>query len=114
MAVALGTQKVKLAIAGVLLVAAAGVIYWRGGNPDALPDRITMVCAATGERFEVPRSRVTFLPADNPKTGQATLLPAYEKDGVWLVSGRYRSVLEQLGEQNRMIDLQTMQVRASP
>jgi hypothetical protein len=101
----------KATVAGVLLVLAAGVMWWFWPRSHALPTRLRFVCTATGERFEVPRENVSMYPATNPKTGQATLVPVAEENGQIVVPPRYRALLRQLGEQNKWADPETGAVR---
>ncbi|MGD8453788.1 MAG: hypothetical protein PVJ57_18395 [Phycisphaerae bacterium] len=107
----LSSQKAKFILAVVLLVVATGAIYFQVAGNSPIHDNINFVCVATGERFNLDRSTVTHIPARNPKTGEDTLMPCSNVDGVLKVSARYRDALDQLAEKNLYVDVNTLQVR---
>ncbi len=105
----------RLALAGVLVAALGGLVYYqlRSGH-GRLPKGVRFVCVATGKTYWLDRNKVVVLPAENPQTGQMTLLPAYVKDGVTYVDSRYREAVIELGDQNRHVDPETLAVRTVP
>ena len=104
----------KIAAIVVLLAAAGAVYYFSGSSKEVLPDSLNMVCAATGKTFHMARSKVRQLPMLNPETGKATLLPYIESGGKRLVSDRYRPLLREMKEANKFIDVNSLEVRATP
>jgi hypothetical protein len=50
----------------------------------------------------------------NPRTGEATLLPCHERNGVLYINQRYGSILGDLGARNRYVDPETLAVRTPP
>jgi hypothetical protein len=102
----------KLALLG-LLVLAAGAMAWRNlHTPGQLPSTIRFVCAETGKEFTLRRSDVNVVPAKNPDTGEFTLLPCgIDESGVRRVTQRSRESLATLGERNRYVDPETLEVR---
>jgi hypothetical protein len=105
----------KLLLALVLLVGAAGLVYWRARPASGLPDQISFVCVESGKVFHLSRYNVASVPAKNPDTGAATLLPCMKDEhGVLRVSSRCREALAGLGEKNRYVDAQTFEVRSRP
>jgi hypothetical protein len=108
-------NQAKTLLAVVFLVAAAVILigYLRQQS-GPLPNSVEFVCAQTGQRFSIDRTKVDQIPLKNPKTGEMTLLPCYEENGVTLISPRYRGALEDLGDKNRSVDVQTLAVRSTP
>lgn len=99
----------------VLLLAAAGGMYWYNSrSSEVLPNSLNMVCAASGKTFKMPREKVTQLPMINPDSGQATLFPYMEKDGRRIVSDRYRGPLREMKDANKFIDINSLEVRKAP
>ena len=107
----------KLGLVGVLLVAAiAFMVFGGSGGGPSHSGKSQFVCVATGETFWLERKPRAF-PAENPSTGQRTLLPCHEnEDGTISVSSRLRREIEQLDEQgvNQYVDPKTLTVRAAP
>jgi hypothetical protein len=106
----------KLLLAGVLLVGAGLLVFRQVGGSRRLPNRVRFVCVATGKTYWIDREKLASLPipAQNPKTGEMTLLPCFEQDGIVYVSSRYQGSLAELGEKNRHVDPETLAVRTSP
>ncbi len=105
----------KLILVGLLLVGAAAVYWFFIRDSGPLPDRVKFVCVATGKTYSLSRDDVpSILPATNPDTGQATLLPSVERDGRLYVSERFRGELKNLTEVNRHVDPKTLEVRQAP
>lgn len=106
----------KLTVVVVLLAAALGYYLIWGGRSvkDQIGTTLTYVCAETGETFKFSRGKTRLPPLENPKTGRRTLVACYERDGQLYISGRDRALVRELGELNKLIDLKTLQVRASP
>ncbi len=103
-------NKTKILLAVLLLIGAGSLLFaFRRASP--LPDKITFVCVETGATFNIDRDKVYVIPARNPRTGQATLLPCSERNGVLYVGNHYRGALLNLGEKNHYVDTQTLAVR---
>lgn len=107
----------KLGVVTVLLIAAIAFFsFGGGGGTPSRSGKIQFVCVATGETFWLERKPRAF-PAENPDTGQKTLLPCSEgEDGTISVSRRLRSEIERLEKDgvNKYIDPKTLTVRAAP
>jgi len=101
----------KYALGVGALVAAVAVFWRQAGDAPAIPDRVRLVCVATGELFSLPRSEVRVVPCNNPKTGEATLVPVASKDGKDFASGRFRDAIAALGEKNKFVDPKTLEVK---
>jgi hypothetical protein len=105
-----------LKIVAVLLVVAALFVGYRIIFAGEAPgDEIQTVCVATGKTYWMSRDDLLRIPAQNPDTGQRTLLPCVERDGGLFVISRYRDALEgdSLKELNRYVDSETLQVKDS-
>lgn len=83
-----------------------------------LKDSVRFVCVETGEIFTIKRSDIpSVLPAKNPKTGKASLLPVIERDGKYVVNPRYGHGLldsPKVAEINRYVDPETLAVLNAP
>jgi hypothetical protein len=115
----MNSEQKKLILVAVLLVAAGGVYFWFGRPKSPLPNKIAFVCVETGKIYKLDRDDVPkFMPATNPDTGQATLLPAYqdEENGKFYASQHYAYLLRepQLAEVNKYVDPQTLEILESP
>ncbi len=114
MAGVLTSRSGKILLAIVLFVG-AGVLAYRNLSQRPISRNVNFVCVATGRMFSLDRKGVVTLPAQNPKTGEATLLPCVkDADGVVRVSGRYAGALQELGAKNRYVDPETLVVRPPP
>jgi hypothetical protein len=69
---------------------------------------------STGETFNITRKELVCIPMTNPRTGEATLLPCHERNGVLYINQRYGSILGDLGARNRYVDPETLAVRTPP
>ena len=114
MSSALAANKGRISLIVVLLLAAAFLVYREFARPGVIPDEINFVCVVTGTTFSLDRDDVYSYPAKNPDTGEMTLLPVYEEDGVWYVSSHYRATVLGFGERNRYVDTNTLAVRKAP
>lgn len=110
----LKTTAGKLTVGGVILALAAGLTWMNWPRAHALPNRFQCVCVATGKVYALERGALTFLPAKNPETGEATLLPVVEQDGALYVVDRARPTLQGLGALNRFVDPKTLRVNRGP
>ncbi len=99
----------------IAVVGIAVVIGWSfvHSSPLELPNRMPLVCAATGETFNIPRERVNMLPMENPETGERTLIPFETRDGARYVPDRYRTTVQDLKDKNQYVDLGTLAIRNS-
>ncbi|MEP0845838.1 MAG: hypothetical protein HRF50_03335 [Phycisphaerae bacterium] len=112
---AVSENKGKIGLVVVLLLVAGGVYWFTAPSRPKLSDTILFVDATTGKMLELDRKALGTLPATNPETGEPTLVPCYRtEDGKVFVSSRKRSVVQQLGEKNQVIDLETLEVRVQP
>ncbi len=75
---------------------------------------VKLVCVATGETFEMTRKELICIPMRNPRTGEATLLPCHERNGVLYINRRYGPALTEIGARNRYVDPETLAVRTPP
>ena len=110
-------NKVILVVA--LLVVAGAIFFYFGRDAGPLPNSIRFVCVATGEFYDLARDDVpSILPAKNPDTGEATLLPVVkDEDGTLHLNERYAYGLidgPQLAEVNRYVDPQTFEILELP
>ncbi len=108
----------KLILAVALLVV-AGSVYWQfGRSRSALADGVAYACVATGKVFWIPRAKTPpVLPAPNPDTGKATLVPVVRRDdGRFAMTDHYAGLLEdpELAPLNKFIDPETLEVRKEP
>ncbi len=108
-----GSDRIKLIGAVVVLLVAAGLAYYRLRDSGPLPNSIKMVCVATGKIFDVARDKIDGVPMKNPKTGEDTLVPCYQRDGAWYVDPHYKKQLLDLGEKNRHVDTKTLAVQTA-
>lgn len=104
-------KRIKLLLAGGLLIAAAVALAFQLRPRGPLSDDVNFVCAATGKTFRLDRREVSRIPARNPQTGENTLFPCYQSEGLWYVSPRHAGGLQELGEKNRYVDPETLAVR---
>lgn len=96
----------------------AGIFMSSSGNTPDMAKRILMVDLASGELFEVDTSdKGVILPARNPDTNRATLMPAQkEPDGTWRVHPMYyRKELrtEMEGPLDALVNVETGQVKVT-
>ncbi len=105
----------KLAAAAVLLVA-AGAWYWFNRPEPVLSSHVNWVCVETGERFNIPRNDVRFIPWINPNTDRETLIPISQQGETWMVNDHYAAILNDpnFAPLNKFVDTQTMRVRETP
>jgi hypothetical protein len=106
-------KNTRLVVLVLALLGAAGVMTYRNWPPRGLSTDIAYVCVATGEVFEIPRNDVGYLPFENPKSGQETLVPVQRKDGHWVISEHYRKLISSLGEVNKYVDPNSLEIRSS-
>lgn len=110
--------QIKVILAVVLLAVAVGVYLRFGRRPAPLADRVEFVCIATGKVYALRRNDIpAILPAVNPDTGTATLLPLSELDGRLTVHPHYARPLlsdPELAKVNRYVDPQTFEVLKTP
>ncbi len=109
------SQRNKIILAVSLLVLAGGVFFWQSGfgKPRPYKEPLQYVDVTTGKLYEIPRGRgINVLPAKNPETGEATLVPCYlnEDDGQWYVSRRKLGVVKELKDINKVVDLNSLRV----
>lgn len=108
-------NQAKTLLAVVFLVAAAVILIGyvrRQSGP--LANSVEFVCVQTGQTFSLARDKIIQVPAKNPKTGELTLLPCHEENGVKYILSRYRGELEDLGDKNRVVDGETLAIRTTP
>ena len=103
----------KIAVLVVILVVAGFLTFRSGGGSlkDALSDKLLYVDVTTGKIISFDHGGTVVLPRTNPKTGERTLVPVEDRDGVYYVVQRRSVVLEQLAKQNKWVDTQTLRVR---
>jgi hypothetical protein len=104
---------------GLILIAAivliVGYMMWSTSGESAIPDKARFVCVASGEEFRIgPEEMPTMLPMRHPQTGEATLLPCFEKDGRLYVSRRCGRMLKDLRDVNKFVDPETLEIRNDP
>ena len=110
------TRKIiKISVAVALLIIAAVLAITRTEKnkiKGVLADRVELICVATGEVFAFKRKDLAMLPAENPKTGEQTLVPCYrDQQGHLRVDSHYVPLLEDLGDLNRYVDVRTLEVQ---
>lgn len=106
--------KAKNIILVVGLFAVAGAMFWyRGCEPSPLPDSVIYACVETGQVVYFAQTEIpAAMPAKNPKTGRATLVPAEKRDGKLYMKERFRRLLdEDLREVNKHVDPKTFEIR---
>lgn len=106
----------KLSLVAVLLVAAIVFLFFRSSRSveNQIGDTLIYVCIETGEIFTFPRGSTRVPPLENPKTGRRTLIAGYKRDGKLFVRSRSRALIKELAELNKVVDIETLQVRMSP
>jgi hypothetical protein len=107
----------KLGLVVVVLAIAVAVHALSDRGTPSRPAKIQFVCVATGKTFWLERDRARILPLASPDTHERTLLPCYRDDkGSLRVSSRCGSLVRQLEQDaiNRLVDPDTLTVRASP
>ena len=107
----------KVVIGVVLGVFAVALIWsifnYGSGGGQMIDARIECVCVATGETFRMDRNKMNAYPAENPNTGERTLVPCETREDKKLyVVPRFKSLLELelLKEKNRYVDPETLLV----
>ncbi len=106
--------KLSVLLAAVALIAVGVVVYGQLRGARVVPNTVKLVCVATGKVYSFNRDQVsTVLPARNPDTGERTLLPCYEENGVLHVAPRYSYALTELGDKNRYVDTETLVVQSA-
>jgi hypothetical protein len=93
--------QIVLVVAAVVAVCAS--LAWTllgGGDNVNMADEFVLVDVSTGELFSVPNSgnKAVVIPATNPATGRAMLVPVSHRDGKWFVGKKYLAGLEQPAE----------------
>jgi hypothetical protein len=113
-----GAKSWQIVLIVVALLAVSASLWYQifGGDDLSSSDSITVVDVKTGELFISPKpsDRAVMLPAVNPTTKSATLIPAYEQGGEWFVSdlfvGYARSNAEK-GEASIFVDKDGAKIR---
>lgn len=101
----------KAALALVLFAAAGVVAFWQWPR-GPLPEEVNFICVETGTLHYIDRDDVFGIPANNPKTGRATLVPCYRTEaGQLAVSEHFAGTIEQLAELNHYVDPATRMVK---
>ncbi len=102
----------RILLATLLTAAAAFAWYWNRETNPVLAATNGYVCVSTGEVFVLSTDKTRLLPEENPRTKERTLLPCLQRpDGEVEVVARYRTYLEGLKDQNRVVDVGTLMVR---
>lgn len=106
-------RNLKIGLAVVLFSGAIG--YWLYSRPSSPLDAdISFVCVQSGKTYYFDRKDVNEIPMRNPDTGERTLMPTYESEGITYVSARYADRLKDLAEANRYVDPATRKVKDVP
>jgi hypothetical protein len=88
----------QVVIIVLALLGAVGMSVYSFTSSDGVEqsDSLSMVDVATGELFisPFPKGRPAFFPAKSPDTGTLSLYPAFQKDGKWMLEGRYIPVVK--------------------
>ncbi len=101
--------------AAAILLIAAGISLWYFWPDDGSPpDEVPLFCVKTGETVYLNRIDVISLPAVNPKTQEATLLPFVEKEDGRYIGERYGDALGIFGDDNRYVDPETLRIKDRP
>jgi hypothetical protein len=88
------SQRIKLVVALLLLLIAGALILNQAIKPGPLKNSIMFRCVETQEVFSLNRSSINRIPAQNPETGEFTLLPIYQdENGDWQYSPRYADLI---------------------
>lgn len=104
----------KIAAVVVLLAAAGGVYWFNGRSQGPISGDLTMVCVETGEVFHMSRGKTRVEPVANPKTGRNTLIGCTVESGKIRVSPRARPLLENmLKDINKVVNVNTLEVDTS-
>lgn len=108
----LGAKRAKIALIVVLFGAAGYFAYAYFLRPGPLANSLQFVCAASGERFWFSREQAFEIPMLNPRTKEPTLVPVLvDESGALYVPERYRGVLEELGEKNKFVDMESLRLK---
>ncbi|HOO16038.1 MAG: hypothetical protein KBH81_03430 [Phycisphaerae bacterium] len=107
-------ERRKLIIAAAVSLLAVAFAVHRLKSSSPISNSVLLVCVSTGETFNITRKELVCIPMTNPRTGEATLLPCHERNGVLYINQRYGSILGDLGARNRYVDPETLAVRTPP
>ncbi len=105
--------KAKGILAVVLILVAGSIVIFREGDASSAGDA-PFACVSSGEIFYLDNKDVDRMPGKNPKTGQRTLFPCNERNGVFYVADHYRETIRSMTEQNHYVDPGTLEVRQVP
>ena len=108
------SQKVKITVAAAVFLLAIACAGYRLAPASPISKSVQLVCVATGETFRMTRKELVYIPMRNPRTGEATLLPCHERNGVLYINQRYGPALADIGARNRYVDPETLAVRTPP
>lgn len=97
-----------LAIGGLAYTVYSSVF---GGGP-RLSDSVYLADVNSGEIFEAKIRKSLFVPATNPDTGNASLLPVSRTDGKWFLVSRYKDAVDISPVPPDAVDMATGEVRA--
>ncbi|MBK9120599.1 MAG: hypothetical protein IPM18_13520 [Phycisphaerales bacterium] len=111
-------QTGKLVLAIVLLTGAAAVYFFFVRQPSLLPSSIRYVDISTGKIVQIAYERIpTILPGENPATGERTLLPVEDDNGVLRAARRHAYHLlrdPEVAKVNKYVDPNTFEVLKEP
>lgn len=114
----MNAQAGKLTLAVVLLLGAGAVYFVYLRQPALKPSHVRFVDISTGKIVSIHESKTPrFMPGENPSTGERTLLPVEQEDGVLRATRRYAyHVLRdpEYAKVNRYVDPDTLEVLKEP
>ena len=108
------SQKAKTTLIITMSVLAIACAGYRVASSSPISRSVALVCVATGETFKMTRKELIYIPMRNPRTGEATLLPCHERNGVLYINRRYGPALTHIGTRNRYVDPESLAVRPPP
>ncbi len=114
----MGPEFKKIIAVVALLVLSGGLLVYFNRSPSPLADSIEFVCVATGKTYRIDREDLPgMFPAENPDTGERTLLPVKTEDGKRIAIPRYAHEAlrdPELAKVNKYVDPQTFEILETP
>jgi hypothetical protein len=104
--------QIVIVVAACVAVGLSVYLALTGDRGPQINSEITLVDPSTGDVFR-SGSRGMVIPATNPKTGQAMLIPAIHEGDKWFVNKRYLPSIDRAGARLDALDRATGEVRVT-
>jgi hypothetical protein len=105
--------QIVIVVAACIAVGLSIYLALTGDRGAQINSEITLVDPSTGELFRSGGSRGVTIPATNPRTGQAMLIPAIHEGDKWFVNKRYLPSIDRAGAHLDALDRTTGEVRVN-